>query len=216
LQAYFDWRRRELIDQSNNKMVSSNDRKTYELRYTPLEKMLVTTEYEVGTSKNINPKSELNDFLKMIQVRHEFYQGCFLDATYEERDEDDKYSDNYDKFTKSKILGFQRKFNAWASMELALQHNDIKELEPSTEWEKRLAVILSPFSRSQRYKFFINHKDITAKQSGTHYEGGLNFSQFIGTDTIIDGEFKKVHSSLGINGDGYDAVVFNAKMVVTF
>jgi hypothetical protein len=216
LQAYFDWRRRELIDQSTDNRVSLNDRKTYELRYTPLEKMLITTEYEEGVSKNINPATELKDYIKMIQVRHEFYEGCFLDATYEERDEDDTYTDTYDQHVKSKILGFERKFNAWASLELGLQHNDIKAAEPSTEWEKRLAVVLSPFSRSQRYRFFINHKDITAKQSGTHYEGGLNFSQFIGTDTMIDGEFKKVHSTPGINGSGYDAMVFNAKMVITF
>ncbi|MFZ5951264.1 MAG: hypothetical protein ACOYXC_11190, partial [Candidatus Rifleibacteriota bacterium] len=48
LQAYFDWRRRELIDQKTDKRVATNDRKTYELRYTPLEKMLVTTEFEHG------------------------------------------------------------------------------------------------------------------------------------------------------------------------
>ncbi|GAB4266633.1 MAG: hypothetical protein Kow0029_00470 [Candidatus Rifleibacteriota bacterium] len=216
LQAYFDWRRRELIDQATDKKVASNDRKSYELRYTPLEKMLVTTEYEVGVNRTINPDTELNDYLKSIQVRHEFYEGCFFDATYEERDEDEKFTDANDTHTKSTILGFQRKFNRWASLELGLQHNDIEAKEPSTEWEKRMAVILTPFSRSQRYKFFINHKDISAAKSGTHYEGGLNFSQFIGTDTIIDGEFKKVHSSPGLNGNGYDAVVFNAKMVVTF
>jgi len=121
-----------------------------------------------------------------------------------------------DSHTRSKILGFQRNFNQWASMELGLQHNIVDSSEPKTEWEKRLAVILTPFSRNQRYKFFINHKDISAEKSGTHYEGGLNFSQFIGTDTIIDGEFKKVHSSEGFSGSGYDAVVLNAKMVVTF
>lgn len=216
LQAYFDWRRRELIDQATDKKVSSNDRRSYELRYTPLEKMLVTTEYEEGVNRNINPDTELKDYLMALQVRHEFYEGCFLDATYEEKDEDEKFSDVNDTHTRSKILGFQRKFNRWASMELALQHNIIDAKDPSTEWEKRMAVILTPFSRSQRYKFFINHKDISAAQSGTHYEGGLNFSQFIGTDTIIDGEFKKVHSSSGITGNGYDAVVFNAKMVITF
>ena len=216
LQAYFDWRRRELIDQATDTTVSTNDRKTYELRYTPLEKMLVTTEYEEGVNKNINPQNELRDYLKSIQIRHEFYEGCFLDATYEEKDEDEKYTNENDKHTRSKILGFQRNFNRWASMELGLQHNIIDAKDPSTEWEKRMAVILTPFSKSQRYKFFINHKDISSAQSGTHYEGGLNFSQFIGTDTIIDGEFKKVHSSPGITGSGYDAVVLNAKMVVTF
>lgn len=216
LQAYFDWRRRELIDQATDKTVSTNDRKTYELRYTPLEKMLITTEYEEGLNRNLTPQNELRDFLKSIQVRHEFYEGCFLDATYEEKDENDIFIDDNDRSTRSKILGFQRKFNAWASMELGLQHNIITAKDPSTEWEKRMAVILSPFSKSQRYRFFVNHKDISAEKSGTHYEGGVNFSQFIGTDTMIDGEFKKVHSSSGLTGNGYDAVVFNAKMVVTF
>lgn len=216
LQAYFDWRRRELIDEATDTTVSTNDRRTYELRYTPLEKMLIITELEEGVNKNLNPKTELNDYLRSIQIRHEFYEGCFLDATYEETDEDEKYSDENDRHVRSKILGFQRNFNRWASMELGLQHNIIDAKDPSTEWEKRLAVILTPFSKSQRYKFFLNHKDITSAQSGTHYEGGLNFSQFIGTDTIIDGEFKKVHSSPGITGNGYDALVLNAKVVVTF
>jgi hypothetical protein len=205
-----------LIDQATDTTVSTNDRRTYELRYTPLEKMLITTELEEGVNKILNPQSELRDYIRSIQIRHEFYEGCFLDATYEETDEDEKYTDENDRHVRSKILGFQRNFNRWASMELGLQHNIIDAKDPSTEWEKRLAVILTPFSKSQRYKFFLNHKDITSAQSGTHYEGGLNFSQFIGTDTIIDGEFKKVHSSAGLTGNGYDAVVLNAKVVVTF
>jgi len=97
-----------------------------------------------------------------------------------------------------------------------LQHDKISSREPSTEFEKRLAVVLTPFSRSQRYRFFANHRDISAAQSGTKYEFGLNFSQFIGTDTIIDGEVKKVNSSKTLLGQGYDATVFNAKMVITF
>ncbi|HQB82435.1 MAG TPA: hypothetical protein PLR50_02990, partial [Candidatus Rifleibacterium sp.] len=107
-------------------------------------------------------------------------------------------------------------FSHWASLELGLQHNDIKAAEPSLEWEKRLAVVLTPVSRSQRYRFFATHKDINARISSEHYEGGVNFSQFIGTDTIIDGELKRVHSSKGLVGQGYDATVFNAKMVITF
>ncbi len=216
LQAYFDWRNRQLRDQATKISVSSNDRQTFELRYVPMKKMLVTTEYESGVSKNYEPKTELKDSLKSIQVRHEFYEGCILDATVEERDEDDVFINENDTNTKSKILEFQRAFNRWATLELGLQHNKIASKLPSTEWEKRMAVILTPFSRSQRYKFYINHKDISAAQSGSHYEGGMNFSQFIGTDTIIDGEIKKVHSSPGIAGSGYDAFVVNAKMVITF
>ncbi len=216
LQAYFDWRRRDLQDQKSNLKVSSNDRRTYELRYTPFEKMMLTTEYEEGFNRNHEPQSELRDSLKSVQLRHEFSTGYILDATYEEKDENDIFVNANDIFTKSKIMGLQRSFSQWAALELGLQYNTISALEPSREWEKRLAVILTPVSRSQRYRFFANHKDISARQSSTHYEGGLNFSQFIGTDTIIDGEVKRVHSSAGLVGQGYDATVVNAKMVITF
>ena len=216
LQAYFDWRRRDLLDQATDVRVSSNDRRTWELRYTPFEKMMLTTEYEEGFNRNHEPQTELRDSIKSIQLRHEFSEGYILDATYEEKDEDDIYINTNDIFTKTRILGLQRVFNQWATMELALQKNDIESYQPSTEFEKRLAVVLTPFSRNQRYRFFANHKDISASQSGTKYEAGLNFSQFIGTDTIIDGEVKKVNSSKTLIGNGYDATVFNAKMVVTF
>lgn len=216
LQAYFDWRRRDLLDQKTDLEVSSNDRRTYELRYTPFEKLMLTTEYEEGYNRNRDPKTELRDNLKSIQLRHEFYEGYILDATYEEKDENDIYADTNDIFTRSKILGMQRVFSHWASMEMALQHDKIKSRDPSTEFEKRLAVVLTPFSRNQRYRFFANHRDISAAQSGTKYEFGLNFSQFIGTDTIIDGEVKKVNSTKTLVGEGYDATIFNAKMVITF
>lgn len=216
LQAYFDWRRRDLQDQKTDIKVASNDRRTYELRYTPFEKMLLTTEYEEGFNRNHEPQTELRDSIKSLQLRHEFTAGYILDATYEEKLENDVYIDANDTFTKSKIMGLQHQFSHWASLELGLQHNDIKAIEPSREWEKRLAVILTPVSRSQRYRFFATHKDISARISSDHYEGGLNFSQFIGTDTIIDGEVKRVHSSKGLVGQGYDATVFNAKMVITF
>lgn len=216
LQAYFDWRRRDLQDQKTDIKVSSNDRRTWELRYTPFEKMMLTTEYEEGFNRNHEPQSELRDSLKSLQLRHEFTAGYILDATYEERLEDDVFVDANDTFTKSRILGLQRQFSHWASLELALQHNDISALEPSREWEKRLAVVLTPASRSQRYRFFASHKDISARISSDHYEGGLNFSQFIGTDTIIDGELKRVHSSKSLVGQGYDATILNAKMVITF
>lgn len=216
LQAYFDWRRRDLQDQKTDLKVSSNDRKSYELRYTPMEKLMFTGEFEEGYNRNHEPKSELRDTIKSIQMRNEFYEGYVFDATYEEKDEDDVYISDNDSFTRSKILGLQRAFSRWATMELALQHNIVDSRDARRELEKRMAVVLTPSSRNQRYRFFANHKEITAKQSGIHYEGGLNFSQFIGTDTIIDGEIKKVHSSSGIAGNGYDAVVMNAKMVITF
>lgn len=216
LQAFLDWRHRDIEDQATKILVSTNDRRNYELRYNPMKKMLVTTVYEQGGSKNSTPKTELKDSLKSVEFRHEFYQGCILDATYEEKNEDDIYASVNDTNTKSKILDFKRSFSRRASLELGLQHNIITSKDPSTEFEKRIAVTLTPFSKSQRYKFFLNQKDISSKTSGTHYEGGVNFSQFIGTDTIIDGEVKKVHSSAGINGTGYDGLVANAKMVITF
>ncbi len=216
LQAFFDWRRRDLEDQKTKIKVSSNDRQTYELRYTPMEKLMITSEYETGYNRNHEPKTELRDNIKMVQIRNEFYEGYIFDLTYEERDEDDVYTNDNDIFTRSKILGMQRIYNRWATMELGLQQNIVESKDPRKEWEKRLAVILTPFSRNQRYRFFINHKEITAATSGVHYEGGLNFSQFIGTDTIIDGEIKKVHASAGLVGKGYDALVLNAKMVITF
>jgi len=216
LQAYFDWRRRDLQDQKTDLKVSSNDRKTYELRYTPREKLMFTGEFEAGYNRNHEPKSELRDTIKSLQVRNEFYEGYVFDATYEEKDEDDVYIKENDSFTRSKIFGLQRTFSRQATMELALQHNVIDSRDARRELEKRMAVVLTPSSRNQRYRFFANHKEITAKKSGIHYEGGLNFSQFIGTDTIIDGEIKKVHSSSSIAGNGYDAVVMNAKMVITF
>ncbi|NCB39055.1 MAG: hypothetical protein EOM80_09815 [Erysipelotrichia bacterium] len=216
LQAYFDWRRRDLQDQKTDIKVSSNDRRTYELRYTPFEKIMLTTEYEEGFNRNHEPQTELRDNIKSLQLRHEFYAGYILDATYEEKLENDIYIDENDIFTKSRIMGLQRTFSRRTSMEFALQHNDIYSKEPAREFEKRLAVVLTPSSRSQRYRFFANHKDVSARISSNHYEGGVNFSQFIGTDTMIDGEIKRVHSSRSTVGEGYDATVVNAKMVVTF
>lgn len=216
LQAYFDWRRRDLQDQATDIRVASNDRKTYELRYTPMEKLLLTTEYETGYNRNHEPKSELRDWIKTVQLRNEFYEGYIFDATYEEKLEDDVYLNTNDIFTRSKILGMQRIFSRHASLELAMQHNIVDSRDARKEFEKRMAVLLTPSSRNQRYKFFITHKDIFAQDHGVHYEGGLNFSQFIGTDTMIDGEVKQVHSSSGISGSGYDALVLNAKMVITF
>lgn len=216
LQLYFDWRRRDLDDQATNIRVSTNDRKTYELRYTPSRRMQVTTEYEDGISRNHEPKTELKDSFMGLKVRHEFFEGYFLDAAVEERDETDKYMAENDKLTKSKILGLQSTINNWSSLELALQHNKIDAIDPSTEWEQRLAVVLTPFSRAQRYRFFVNNKDISSSKSSRHTEGGLSFSQFIGTDTMIDGVIKHVEATPGLIGGGYSATVFNAKMVITF
>ena len=216
LSAYVDWRRRDIDSKETGKNVSKNDRQTYELRYTPIEKMMLTTEFENGYSCNNDSVSELRDWLKSIQLRHEFKRGYILDATYEETKEDDTYDNTQDEYKKSKILELQRPINKKVTLEFGLQHNDIESVNPSTEFEKRLAVILTPSSRNQRYKFYASHKDIDAEINGYYYEGGVIFSQFIGTDTMIDGELKKIHSSKTINGDGYDSVVANAKVVISF
>ncbi len=216
LSAYIDWRRRDIDDKKTSLNISKTDRKTYELRYTPLEKLSFTTEYETGYSVNHDSVSEVRDWLKSFQLKQELTKGYILEATYEETDEDDTYDDTNDEYKKSKILELQRPINKKVTLEFGLQHNDIFSKNPSEEFEKRFAVILTPSSKNQRYKFFVNHKDIDADIKGEHYEGGVNFSQFIGTDTMIDGELKKVHSSKTNAGDPYDAVVANAKVVITF
>ena len=216
LAAYIDWRRRDIDDKKTSLNISKTDRKTYELRYTPLERLSFTTEYETGYNVNHDSVSEVRDWLKSFQLRHEMTKGYILEATYEETNEDDTYDNNNDEYKKSKILDLQRPINNKVSLEFGLQHNDIFSKNPREELEKRLAVTLTPSSKNQRYKFFANHKNIDAEISGEYYEGGVNFSQFIGTDTMIDGEVKKVHSSKTNAGDAYDAVVANAKVVITF
>ena len=216
LSAYIDWRRRDVNNKTNGATISKTDRSSYELRYTPVDKISFTTEYERGYSANNDSVSELRDWLKSFQLRYEFTSGYILDATYEETDEDDTYNDNEDEYKKSKILELQRPVNNRVTLEFGLQHDDILSYKPSKEFDKRFAVTLTPSSKNQRYRFFLSHKDIDAEIKGKYYEGGVTFSQFIGTDTMIDGEIKKVHSSATNSGNGYDSVICNAKVVVTF
>ncbi len=216
LSAYVDWRRRDVNNKTTGKQISKNDRSTYELRYNPLEKLSFTTEYEKGYSSNNESVAELKDWLKSFQLRYEFSRGYILDATYEESNEDDTYDDKEDEFKKTKILELQRPVNNRVTLEFGLQHDDIQSYNPSKEFDKRFAVTVTPSSKNQRYKFFLSHKDIDAEIKGKYYEGGVIFSQFIGTDTMIDGEIKKVHSSKTLDGDGYDAVICNTKVVITF
>ena len=216
IQAYLDWRRRDIEDRYTNSMISTTDRKTYELRFTPIEKMILTTEYEEGYSKDRDSKMYLKDDLKLIQLRHEFKRNYILDLTYEERDEIDQYESINDIFTDSKIVSFQRVFSPKVNMEVGVKYDRITDKDPSKEFEKNMAVTLTPSSRNQRYKFFIKHRDIKSTIDGVYYEGGVSLSQFIGSDTIIDGEIKKVHSSKLPSGAGYDATVINAKMIITF
>ncbi len=216
LQAYVDWKRRDIEDRFTNKMISKTDRKTYELRFTPIEEMIVTTEYEEGFSWDKNSGMDITDRLRLIQLRHELKKDYILDLTYEERDELDKIDKVNDIFSNSKIVSFQRIFNPRVNLEVGVQYDKIDDKDPSKEFEKNLALTLTPYTRNQRYKFFIKHRDIKSTINGKYYEGGVNLSQFIGTDTIIDGEIKRVHSSKLPSGDGYDATVINAQMIITF
>jgi len=212
----FDWKRRDLKDRHTCEILSFNDRKIYEFRYTPVKKWRFTTEYENGVSRNLSPKNELKDDVKRIALSNEFREGYIVESKYERRKEDDVYVNDNDRLTTSKALDFQRIFSQFAMLEMGLQRNVIEFKQPSREWEKRAALTITPSAKSQRYKFFVNHKNIEAQKAGSHFEGGLNFSQFVGTDTIIDGEIKKVKSSAGINGNGYNGMAANAKMVITF
>ncbi|NLI77579.1 MAG: hypothetical protein GX442_14225 [Candidatus Riflebacteria bacterium] len=216
VEAFFDWKRRNLDDRTTWKEVSFNDRKTYELRYTPLRQLKLSTEYENGLARVATPSSELRDSLKRVGARYEFLEGYVVDTKIEEHDENDVYIDDNDKRTLSKALDFQRIFSPYATLEAGVQRNIITYKDPSKEWETRAAVVVTPSARSQRYRLFINHTSIESAKPGSKVEGGLDFSQLIGADTMIDGEIKKVKATEGISGNGYDAFIANAKAVITF
>lgn len=216
IQTYVDWKRRDIEDRGSKSKISRTDRKNYEIRYAPIERMLITTEYEVGLSRDKTAGTEVHDNAKTIIVRHEFKKDYTLELSYELSEEDDIYNDTNDERKKSSIANFQRVFNPKTTFEFGLQYDDIFDKDPSKEFEKNFALTLTPSSRNQRYKFFFKHRGIKSTKNGEYYEGGVNLSQFIGSDTIIDGEIKKVHSSDLPSGDGYDAMVINAKMIITF
>ena len=69
---------------------------------------------------------------------------------------------------------------------------------------------------SHRCRFFLTHTKIESERPGSKFEGGLTFSQIIGMDTMLDGEIKKVKATASLSGNGYEALVANAKMVITF
>jgi hypothetical protein len=211
-----DWKLRDLKDRNTGQIVSFNDRKTYDVKYVPRKKWRLTGEYERGLSRNLAPKTELQDEVKRIGVSNEFREGNMLDSKYEIHDENDVYQNENDKKTYSTALDYQRIFSKAATIEMGVQRNDIRYRQPSKELEKRAALVFTPQARNQRYRFFVTHKDISAEKSGTQFEGGVNFSQIIGTDSLLDGEIKRVRSSAGIYGTGYEGTVANAKMVITF
>lgn len=215
-EAYFDWKRRDLVDRSTKDLLSHNDRQSYELKYIPMKQIRITSDYENGISRNLSPKTELLDTLKRIEVRNEFYEGYIVTGRWEDRNENDVCVDDNDRRTVAKVGEFSRVFSRAATLELGVQRNVIDQKTPSKEWEQRAAFILTPSSKNQRYKLFFTHKSIESAKSGYHTEGGLNLSQFIGTDSIIDGEIKQVKSTEGLNGAGYEATIANAKMVITF
>jgi len=212
----FDWKRRDLKDRATHFIISLNDRKTCEVRYNPIKQINITSGYETGTAKTLSPITELNDAIKRIQIRNEFFEGYIFDTRFEHHNEDDVYNNDNDRRTLTKSLDFQRVFSKIATLEAGIQRNIITYKLPSKEWEERAAFILTPSAKNQRYKLFLTHKQIEAAQSGNHFETGLNFSQFIGTDSMLEGEVKKVKSTATASGNGYDGMVANAKMVITF
>lgn len=215
-EAYFDWKRRDVRDRATRQRLSHNDRETYELKYSPIRQVKLTAEYEDGVIKNQTPISELRDTVKRIEARNEFYEGYVMTGRWEDRDENDIHTNDNDRRTQVKGVDFARVFSPAATLEFGIARNVIDQKLPSKEWEQKAAFILTPARKNQRYKLFFAHKSIEAAKSGTHYEGGLNFSQFIGTDSILDGELKRVSSTAGINGSGYDGTIANAKMIITF
>ncbi|MBF0498788.1 MAG: hypothetical protein HQM09_01535 [Candidatus Riflebacteria bacterium] len=243
VETYFDWKCRDLIDRSTRDLLSHNDRRSYEFKYVPVKQIRITMDYENGVARSLNfasqtasisaivtsvatptaiavasftPKTELLDTLKRIEIRNEFYEGYIVTGRWEDHDENDVYLSDNSKHTVSRIAEFNRVFSRAATLELGVQRNVIDQKMPSKEWQENAAFVLTPSAKNQRYKLFIMHKSIESVKPETHIEGGLNFSQFIGTDSIIDGEVKKVKSTGGLTGAGYEATIANAKMVITF
>ncbi|MBF0410859.1 MAG: hypothetical protein HQM10_26175 [Candidatus Riflebacteria bacterium] len=215
-ETFFDWKRRDLKDRSNKDLLSFNDRKIYELRYFPVRQIKLSAEYEDGIAKNFVTPNQLCDSVKRIEAKNEFWEGYIFTGRWEDRDENDLLIRENDKRTESKVIEFNRVFSEFASLEMGVQRNVITFREPSKEWEQRAAMIITPSARNQRYKFFLLNKVIESDKPGNHFEGGLNFSQFIGADSMLDGEIKRVKSTAGITGSGYEATIANAKMVITF
>ena len=216
IETFFDWKRRDLKDRATKLVVSFNDRETYEVRFTPMRRLKVSTEYEQGVSRNRVLVNELRDSAKRLEVRHEIREGYVLNTKVEDRDENDIYTNDNDKRTLSKSMDFQRIFSRRATLEAGVQRNVITFKQPSKEWETRAALVLTPEARNQRYRFFLTHTKIESERPGSKFEGGLTFSQIIGMDTMLDGEIKKVKATASLSGNGYEALVANAKMVITF
>lgn len=219
ISAYADLRRREINDKHTKLNISEIDRQTYELKFTPLKNIMVIAEYDKGYSINNDSKSRLDDTGKLLQINSELKNGYKLELSYEIYEEDDIYASQNDKTVKSKILDLQRALSPKLTVGMALQHDNISSATPSKEFEKRVFATYTPANFNKRYKLFANHTDIEnvqKKEDGSRYEYGLSFSQFIGADTMLDGEIKRVHSDKTALGDAYSATVINAKMVITF
>lgn len=216
VETTFDWKRRDLKDRATRLLVSLNDRKSYEVRYTPLRKLKLTGEYEDGEMRASASGSKLLDTVRRFQVRNEFFEGYIIDMLWEDLDENDVYADANDKRTTGKAIDFQRIFSPRATLEAGVQRNVIRSFQPSKEWETRAAFVLTPSARNQRYRLFVTNKRIDSAKPGTHREGGLSFSQFIGSDSMVEGEVKRVESTAGLLGNGYEGTVANAKMIISF
>ncbi|HOY68915.1 MAG TPA: hypothetical protein PLP29_18700 [Candidatus Ozemobacteraceae bacterium] len=216
VETTFDWKRRDLKDRATRTLVSLNDRTSYEVRYTPIRQLKLTGEYEDGESMALSPQTKLFDTVRRFQIRNEFFEGYIIDTLWEDRDENDVWTDENDRRTIGKAVDFQRVFSPMATLEAGVQRNVIRSRQPSKEWETRAAFVLTPSARNQRYRLFLTNKEIDSAVPGTHREGGLSFSQFIGSDSLVEGEIKRVESTAGLLGAGYEGTVANAKMVITF
>lgn len=216
VETTFDWKRRDLKDRATRLLVSLNDRKSYEVRYTPLNKLKLTGEYEDGEVRAMASQSRLLDTVRRFQIRNEFFRGYIIDMLWEDQDEDDRFENANDKRTTGKAVDFQRIFSPKATLEAGVQRNVIQSFQPSKEWETRAAVVLTPSARNQRYRLFVTNRQIDSAKPGTHREGGVSFSQFLGSDSMVEGEVKRVESTAGLLGNGYEGTVANAKMVISF
>jgi len=212
----FDWRFRDLRDRATHAEVSRNDRKLYEVKWTPNQKLRLVTDYEVGESRNLSPQSEFLETIKRVEAHHEFWRGYILSSKWEDHNEDDVLATVNSKRTRSKGADFQRVFSPMTTLEVGVNAADIDALDPRKEWTSKAAVVITPGGRNQRYRVYLSDTDISGTRPGKHQEGGVEFSQFVGTDTVIDGQIKKVKSSAGVGGAGYDGMVANAKVVITF
>lgn len=215
LETFIDLKNRNIIDRRTNKKISENSRNLFEVRYTPSEKLKLSSELEYGISKSLTPQSQMHDNRKNISLKYDFIEGFSVTTKYEIQSENDMIINANDKNIVSNSLSFQRIFSERLTFDVGLKKDIIKQKNPFTEFGINSAITFNA-SNNCRYRFFINHTDILSTAHGKKFEHGLDFNQNLGTDTSIDGEIKKIRSTPTKNGNGYNAFIANAKIVVNF